>query len=247
MSAASTPSGQEAAGSGALELDERDAEPRTPMKRLGSTRKLGAFTRLVQSATRAHHPHTGSRKRNMYTLRILAVRKNADVCTRNICNVDTHRHLSMYAPIYRRTRMCVCSDKKTHFRKKTHLRRRALKLSPQAHTGEKFALPPRYHFLSQVGDRDDNLGARVISGREANFPSGQYGIQGPAQVSRPGPSRLSTPSHGALVYKHLAIVSKSCSTQLLLMHRVSNGLATNGKGSPILQLRDAAHWETKPR
>lgn len=47
-----TPPAEGGAGAGAvvpvpaeaLALDERDAEPRTPMKRLGSTRKLAAFT-----------------------------------------------------------------------------------------------------------------------------------------------------------------------------------------------------------
>ncbi|KPI91029.1 hypothetical protein RR46_14533 [Papilio xuthus] len=39
MSGATTPTAAECAT-----LDERDLEPRTPMKRLGSTRKLAAFS-----------------------------------------------------------------------------------------------------------------------------------------------------------------------------------------------------------
>ncbi|KPJ15720.1 hypothetical protein RR48_05684 [Papilio machaon] len=39
MSGATTPTAAECAA-----LDERDLEPRTPMKRLGSTRKLAAFS-----------------------------------------------------------------------------------------------------------------------------------------------------------------------------------------------------------
>ncbi|CAH2041808.1 unnamed protein product, partial [Iphiclides podalirius] len=42
MSVATTPTAAEAPA-----LDERDLEPRTPMKRLGSTRKLAAFSSVV--------------------------------------------------------------------------------------------------------------------------------------------------------------------------------------------------------
>ncbi|KAI8431887.1 hypothetical protein MSG28_004445 [Choristoneura fumiferana] len=42
MSEATTPTGEVPV----FELDDRDAEPRTPMKRLGSTRKLAAFNIL---------------------------------------------------------------------------------------------------------------------------------------------------------------------------------------------------------
>ena len=42
MSGATTPTATEAPAALAA-LDERDVEPRTPMKRLGSTRKLAAF------------------------------------------------------------------------------------------------------------------------------------------------------------------------------------------------------------
>ncbi|PZC72407.1 hypothetical protein B5X24_HaOG211251 [Helicoverpa armigera] len=41
MSGATTPTGTEAPA-----LDDRDVEPRTPMKRLGSTRKLAAFNNI---------------------------------------------------------------------------------------------------------------------------------------------------------------------------------------------------------
>lgn len=41
MSAGGVEAGAGASGTAAL--DERDMEPRTPMKRLGSTRKLAAF------------------------------------------------------------------------------------------------------------------------------------------------------------------------------------------------------------
>ncbi|CAF4858091.1 unnamed protein product [Pieris macdunnoughi] len=54
VSEATTPSTAEPPAA-AVPFDERDLEPRTPMKRLGSTRKLAAFNKNVSGRGQAYN------------------------------------------------------------------------------------------------------------------------------------------------------------------------------------------------